>query len=68
MNFAKRLFDYLAHEAEEEAVHDDPRSFEIIYGNRILGQVGYVPIIGDTIFGYTVWEVDYYHRYAYVTK
>ena len=68
MNLAKRLFKYLAHEAEEEAVYEDPRSFEIIYGTRILGHVGYVPIVGDIIFGYTVWEVDYHHRYAYVTR
>ncbi len=45
---------------------NNPQSFEIIYHNVILGHVGYVPAIGDYIFGYTVWEVDYEHRYAYV--
>lgn len=44
-----------------------PNTFEILYRNLKLGEVGYVPIVGDEIFGYTVWEVDYYHRYAYVT-
>lgn len=41
-------------------------TFEIIYHTTILGHVGYVPVVGDCIFGYTVWEVDYEHRYAYV--
>lgn len=45
---------------------DNPQSFEIIYKTQVLGYVGYVPMIGDSIFGYTVWEVDYKHRYAYV--
>lgn len=43
-------------------------TFEIIYRTTILGHVGYVPVVGDSIFGYTVWEVDYEHRYAYVDK
>lgn len=43
-------------------------TFEIIYHTTILGKVGYVPVVGDDIFGYTVWEVDYEHRYAYVDK
>lgn len=42
-------------------------AYEIIYQNRIIGKVGYIPIVGDSIFGYTVWEVDYKHKYAYVT-
>lgn len=45
---------------------ENPSTFEIIYHTAILGHVGYVPIVGDCIFGYTVWEVDYEHRYAYV--
>ena len=49
-----------------ELVDENPESFEIIYRAQIIGHVGYVPIVGDSIFGYTVWEVDYVHRYAYV--
>lgn len=47
-------------------VEEKPDVFEIIYRTEIIGHVGYVPIVGDSIFGYTVWEVDYEHRYAYV--
>lgn len=47
-------------------VEEKPDVFEIIYHTEIIGHVGYVPIVGDSIFGYTVWEVDYEHRYAYV--
>lgn len=47
-------------------VEEKPDVFEIIYRTKIIGHVGYVPIVGDSIFGYTVWEVDYKHRYAYV--
>lgn len=47
-------------------VEEKPDVFEIIYHTEIIGHVGYVPIVGDSIFGYTVWEVDYKHRYAYV--
>lgn len=47
-------------------MEEKPNVFEIIYRTRIIGHVGYVPIVGDSIFGYTVWEVDYEHRYAYV--
>lgn len=49
-----------------ECADENPMTFEIIYRTIILGHVGYVPMIGDYIFGYTVWEVDYEHRYAYV--
>ncbi len=49
-----------------EEVDESPDTFEIIYRTKIVGHVGYVPIVGDSIFGYTVWEVDYEHRYAYV--
>lgn len=42
-------------------------SYEIIYHNRIIGKVEYTPIVGDSIFGHIVWEVDYEHKYAYVT-
>lgn len=45
---------------------EEPNTFEIIYHTTIIGHVGYIPIVGDCIFGYTVWEVDYEHRYAYV--
>lgn len=47
-------------------LEEKPDVFEIIYRTEIIGHVGYVPIVGDSIFGYTVWEVDYEHRYAYV--
>lgn len=49
-----------------ENAEENPQSFEIIYRNIILGHVNYVPVVGDYIFGKTVWEVDYLHRYAYV--
>lgn len=49
-----------------EEADENPNTFEIIYRTTIVGHVGYVPIVGDSIFGYTVWEVDYEHRYAYV--
>lgn len=45
----------------------DENTYEIIYRNLIIGKVGYIPVIGDSIFGHTVWEVDYKHKYAYVT-
>lgn len=51
-----------------ELAEQNPQSFEVIYHTTILGHVGYIPVVGDTIFGYTVWEVDYEHRYAYVDK
>lgn len=40
---------------------------EVIYYNRIIGYVEYVPEIGDIVLGYIVWDVDRYHRIAYVT-
>lgn len=63
-NYLKQPCDFCIVVQEEQ----NPMTFEIIYHTTILGHVGYIPIVGDCIFGYTVWEVDYEHRYAYVDK
>lgn len=42
-------------------------TYEVIYQNRIIGHVNFIPIVGDDALGHIVWEVDYHHRYAYVT-
>lgn len=42
--------------------------FEMIYRNCIIGKTYNVPIIGDMFEGLIVWEVDYHHRYAYLTE
>lgn len=41
--------------------------FEMIYCNRVIAKVPWIPIIGDIFMGHTVWEVDYRHKYAYLT-
>ena len=42
--------------------------FEIVYHEETLGYTVIVPIVGDSVFGYTIWRVDYKERIAYVTK
>lgn len=42
--------------------------FELIYRNRIIAHVDWVPIVGDEYEDYIVWEVDYRHKYAYLTE
>ncbi len=41
--------------------------FELIYHNRIIAKVDWIPIIGDEYEGHVVFEVDYKHKYAYLT-
>lgn len=41
--------------------------FELIYMNRIIGIYHGIPIVGETIMGHIVWEVDFEHKYAYLT-
>lgn len=41
--------------------------FEMIYHNRIIAKVSWIPIVGDMFMGHTVWEVDYRHMCAYLT-
>lgn len=43
-------------------------AFDIVYHSETLGRMNTVPIVGDTVFGYTVWRVDYKERVVYVTK
>lgn len=43
-------------------------SFDVVYHGETLGSIIAVPIVGDHVFGYTVWRVDYDERVVYVTK
>ncbi len=46
----------------------DKKAFDIVYHGEMLGRMSTIPVVGDTVFGYTVWCVDYKERIAYVTK
>lgn len=52
----------------DSAYKRTPNMFDIVYHDNTLGHMDVAPIVGDTIFGYTVWRVDYGERIAYVTK
>ena len=41
--------------------------YDVIYQSMKIGQIGYSPIVGDSIFDYTVWAVDYGRKIVYVT-
>lgn len=41
--------------------------YDVIYQSMKVGQLSYAPIVGDSVFDYTVWAVDYHRHIAYVT-
>lgn len=43
-------------------------SFDVVYHGETLGHIIAIPIVGDHVFGYTVWRVDYDEKVVYVTK
>lgn len=42
--------------------------YEMIYYTQILGYYEGIPIVGNSWEGYTIWEVDYAHKIAYLTR
>ena len=42
--------------------------YDVIFQSKKIGQVSYAPIVGDSIFDYIVWAVDYGKCIVYVTK
>lgn len=42
--------------------------FELIYRDRVIAYVDWVPIVGDEYEDLIVWEVDYHLCRAYLTE
>lgn len=40
--------------------------FVVIYLDRVIGHLNFVPIVGDKYKGLTIYEVDYDTRYVKV--
>lgn len=42
--------------------------YDVIYQSKKVGQLSYAPIVGDSVFDYIVWAVDYHKHIVYVTE